>query len=342
MLISIEKLRSGENLPEDEMTQIMTQIMQGDCDDEQIEAFLVALSAKGETAEEITGAAKVLRNKALALNAPYDAVDCCGTGGDASGTYNISTAVSIVAAACGVPIAKHGNRAASSKSGTADVLEALGVNLDVPTQALEKSLEELGFAFLMAPHHHSAMKHVSAARKAIKKRTIFNLLGPLANPAGTQFQLLGVFDKQWMQPMATALHELGTKRAWIVHGSDGLDEITVTGETHVAMLDEHGDITERTLTPDNFGLKTWDMEALKGGEPEENAIALRAVLEGASGAYRDIVLANVAAVLVIHGSADDLKHGASKAATAIDNGAALELLTDYVTFSRDYITESHA
>lgn len=346
MLKYINKVQSGDNLSEAEMTDAMTQIMGGDITDENIESLLIALHNKGETAEEIIGAANVLREKASALQAPENAVDCCGTGGDASksdgGTYNISTAVSLVAAACGVPIAKHGNRAASSKSGTADVLEALGVNLDVPSWALENALEELGFAFLMAPHHHSAMKHVKTARQNIPHRTIFNLLGPLANPAGAELQLLGTFDKAWLEPMAHALHGLGTRRAWLVHGADGLDEITVTDKTHIAMLDEAGDITRKTLTPQDFGLKTWSIDDLKGGEPEENAIALRALLEGAHGAYRDIVLANVAAVLIIHESADDLMAGVEKAANAIDSGAAHKLLTDYITFSRQYMGDDSA
>lgn len=341
MLKIIEKIDSGDNLSEDEMTEVMTTIMQGEANDDEIESFLTSLCEKGETADEISGAAKVLRDKALSLNAPHNAVDCCGTGGDASGTYNISTAVAIVSAACGVPMAKHGNRAASSKSGTADVLEALGVNLDVPSWALENALKELNFAFLMAPNHHSAMKHVSAARKKIGKRTIFNLLGPLANPAGTEFQLLGVFDKQWLKPMAEALHSLGSQRAWVVHGADGLDEITVTDKTHIAIVNEKGDITQKTLTPDDFGLRTWQPQDLKGGEPEENALALRALLEGAHGAYRDIVLANVSAVLNIHAGTHDLKNSVQKATNIIDSGAALELLTDYITFSRQYMGQDN-
>jgi len=342
MLTHIDKLKSGENLSEDTMTQIMTRIMAGDVRADHLEDFLIALSEKGETADEITGAARVLRSQALTLKAPYDAVDCCGTGGDAQGahggTYNISTAVALVAAACGVPMAKHGNRAASSKSGTADVLEALGVNLDMPIPALEGALEEFRFAFLMAPHHHSAMKHVADARKAIGQktggRTIFNLLGPLANPAGTQLQLIGVFDKKWLKPMAEALHRLGTSRAWLVHGTDGLDEITVTGKTHIVTLNEEGNMEEKTLSPDDFGLQTHDISALKGGAPEDNARALRALLEGQKGAYRDIVLANAAAALVIHGTAADLKDGVRRGAEALDSGMAMEVLTDYITLSR--------
>ena len=322
-------------LSEEQMVEAMTQIMEGQVSDDDLAAFLVNMAERGETVEEITGAARVMREKASSIKAPYGAVDCCGTGGDASGTYNISTAVALVAASCGVPVAKHGNRAASSKSGAADVLEVLGVNLDMSKEKLEEALETIHFGFLMAPNHHSAMKHVVPVRKKLGTRTIFNLLGPLANPAGTRHQLIGVFDQKWMRPMAETLKNLGAKRAWVVHGDDGLDEITVTGPTHAVMLDQEGQIEEKTLTPQHFGLETHDLEKLKGGEAEENAQALRAVLEGQKCAYRDIVLANTAAVLVIHGSAEDLTDGVIKAASAIDNGLSLQTLKDYIAFSRE-------
>lgn len=321
-------------LSEDQMIAAMTNIMDGKSNDQAIESFLRGLAKRGETVEEITGAARVMREKATAINAPYNAVDCCGTGGDASGTYNISTAVAIVAAACGVPIAKHGNRAASSKSGAADVLEALGVNLDVPQEKLEEALKLYNFCFLMAPKHHTAIKYVMPARKAIGTRTIFNLLGPLANPAGTRNQLIGVYDKQWVEPIAQTLKNLGTKNAWVVHGHDGLDEITTTAPTDIAILKE-GEITTKTITPEHFGLESNDLEKLKGGNADENANALRAILEGQKCAYRNIVLANTAAVLCIHGKTDDLKEGVALASTEIDSGHAYQLLKDYIQFTRE-------
>lgn len=333
----IIKIQEGSVLEQETMESIMRNIMHGDVSDDQVEALLVSLSARGEAVSEITGAAKVLRDMASAINAPAGALDCCGTGGDASntqgGTYNISTAVAIVSAACGVPIAKHGNRAASSKSGAADVLEALGVNLDLNTAQLEDALAQFNFCFLMAPHHHQAMKHVMPVRKKIGERTIFNLLGPLANPAGTQLQLIGVYDQKWVHPMAEVLNNLGTKRAWVVHGHDGLDEITTTSSTDIAILDR-GKITERTITPADFGLEIADTADLKGGDAKENAIALRDVLNGELSAYRDIVLANVSAVLNISGQTDDLKQGVEIAAQAIDSGNALKILNGYVEYTQ--------
>lgn len=321
-------------LSEDQMIAAMNTIMNGESDDQAIEAFLRGLAERGETVEEITGAARVMREKATKIEAPYDSVDCCGTGGDASGTYNISTAVAIVSAACGVPIAKHGNRAASSKSGAADVLEAMGVNLDVPQNKLEEALKLYNFCFLMAPKHHAAIKYVMPARKAIGKRTIFNLLGPLANPAGTRHQLIGVFDKAWVEPLAETLKNLGTKSAWVVHGQDGLDEISTTAPTNIAILKE-GEIITKTITPEHFGLESADLEKLKGGDADENANALRAVLEGQKCAYRDIVLANTSAVLNIHGKTDDLKEGVAMAAEEIDSGHAYQVLKDYIQFTRE-------
>lgn len=319
-------------LSEETMITAMTGIMSGDCAHEDIKRFLSDMADRGATVDEITGAARVMREKAAAIEAPYDAVDCCGTGGDASGTYNISTAVAIVAAACGVPIAKHGNRSASSKSGAADVLEALGINLDAPQDKLEEALRKYNFAFLMAPNHHSAMRHVAHVRKKIGTRTIFNILGPLANPAKTKFQLLGVFDQALVTTLAEVLKNLGTTRAWVVHGADGLDEITTTAQTHIAKL-EGGDITETTLNPDSFGLPTANPQNLKGGLPKENAQALQEILKGAQNAYRDIVIANTAAVLCIAGKENSLHNASIKAASVLDNGAALELLEQYKDFT---------
>ena len=332
---ALNKIQGGAFLSEEEMIACMSEIMDGQWNDTEIASFLTGLSARGETVEEITGAAKVMREKALPINAPDGAVDCCGTGGDKSGTYNISTAVAIVAAACGVPVAKHGNRSASSKSGAADVLEALGINLDVPQDKLEEALAKFNFAFLMAPNHHKAMKYVMPVRKALGVRTIFNILGPLANPAKTKFQLLGVYDRALVVPMANVLKNLGTTSAWVVHGSDGLDEITTTGETYIAKLHD-GQITEERLSPENFGLEASNPDDLLGGMPEENAKALREILGGAHNAYRDIVVANTAAVLVISGQQSTLKGAADYAAQAIDSGDALNLLNDYAAYTQTY------
>ncbi len=334
MITSIlSKIQNGEHLSEDEMTSCMSQIMEGQWSNEQIAAFLMGLSMRKITVDEIVGAAKVMRDKALSINAPDGAVDCCGTGGDKSGTYNISTAVAIVVAACGIPVAKHGNRSASSRSGAADVLEELGINLNVPQEKLEEALRQFNFAFLMAPNHHSAMKYVVPVRKALGVRTIFNILGPLANPAKTKFQLLGVYDKDLVLPMAQALQKLGSNSAWVVHGSDGLDEITVTGETYIAKLD-NGKITEDKISPDYFGLPISPEEDLKGGTPEENAHALRDILGGKKNAYRDIVIANASAVLVISGKYSAINDDAVMAVSnVLDNGSAEKLLDDYATYT---------
>lgn len=332
---TLTNIQNGKSLSQDEMASCVNSIMEGEWSNGQISAFLMGLSVKGETVDEITGAATVMRNKALPINAPDNAVDCCGTGGDKSSTYNISTAVAIVAAACGVPIAKHGNRSASSKSGAADVLEALGINLNVPQEKLEEALRVYNFAFLMAPRHHAAMKYVVPVRKALGIRTIFNVLGPLANPAKTKFQLLGVFDKDLVLPIAKTLKNLGTTSAWVVHGSDGLDEITTTGETYCAILKD-GHIEECVIKPSDFGLDVSKAEDLIGGEPKENAAALRNILSGEKNAYRDIVTANTAAVLIISGKENDLKQAASKAQEALDSGRALKLLNDYIEFTQTY------
>jgi len=337
---STARLAQGQSLTEANMMECMTDIMGGKVAHEEIKSFLLALSQKGENVAEITGAAKIMREKASSIKAPHNAVDCCGTGGDQAGTYNISTAVAIVSAACGIPIAKHGNRASSSKSGAADVLEAMGVRLDVPREALEKALKTYRFAFLMAPNHHQSMKHVAAARKEIGQRTIFNILGPLANPAGTRYQLMGVYDKKWLMPLAETLKKLGTKRAWIVHSHDGLDEISISDQTDIVMLDENGKITEQTLSPEDFGLSAHPLTALIGGDEQDNAMALRAILEGERSAYRDIVLANTAAVLNIYGRECDLKKGAAIAADAIDSGFAWQNFCDYIAFTRSIEDEA--
>ena len=320
-------LITNRSLSESEMKSAMMAIMNGECLSEDIEVFLTEMASRGETVDEITGAARILRQKAKTINAPDDAIDCCGTGGDGVGTYNISTAVAIIAAACGIPIAKHGNRSASSKSGAADVLEALNINLEVSHERLESALDKLNFCFLMAPHHHSAMKHVVPVRKKLGFRTIFNLLGPLANPAGTKNQLIGVFDKKWLEPIAQTLARLGSEQAWIVHGSDGLDEITSTDETDVVRLKDDN-IDQFKLTPELLGLEKADTKELLGGDAKTNAKALMELLEGSPSAYRNIVLANTAAVINIHNQMD-LKEAVNIAAKAIDEGRALEILNQY-------------
>lgn len=330
----LKKVSQLSVLTEDEMIDAMTAIMNGKVGEDDLKAFLTHLAERGETADEITGAARVLRDKVDAIDAPKGTVDCCGTGGDGAGTLNISTAVALVAAACGVPVAKHGNRAASSKSGAADVLEALGVNLDMPKPKLEQALRELNFCFLMAPRHHAAMKHVMPVRKALGFRTIFNLLGPLANPAGARIQLLGVFDRKWVTPMAEALFNLGSDRAWVVHGSDGLDEITLAGATYLAAI-HNNRISEGLIRVDDFGLPRIRAEQIKGGDAKENAEAMRRMLGGERNAYRDIVMANAAAVLHLNGAARDLRDGVRRAAQAIDKKLALKVLDDYVAFSQE-------
>ena len=330
MIPHFEKTQQHQDLSRDEMREAMGFIMDGRANDESLEVFLSALSDKGETPDEITGAAQVLREKVTPATAPANAIDCCGTGGDASGTYNISTTVALVSAACGVPMAKHGNRASSSKSGAADVLEALGVNLDAPVDVLEEALHEIGFAFLMAPNHHSAMRHVAAVRKKMARRTIFNLLGPLANPAGTKRQLLGVFDRQWCKPMAEALCNLGSEAALVVHGAGGLDEISTLGDTHIVELKADQKLLDYDVTPRDFQLTQIEtLEPIQGGDAQENARALEAVLRGADNAYADIVVANSAAVLLLAGQFDDYTHAACRAREALDSGAALDILNRY-------------
>lgn len=330
----INKIQSGKTLNEAEMSDIIAHMMEGRALESDMELFLTTLATRLPDIAELVGAAKVLRAKAKTIQAPEGTIDCCGTGGDGLSTYNISTAVAIVAAACGAPVAKHGGGAATSKSGSADVLAELGVNLDMPPEKLEEALRRFNFAFLAAAKHHDAMKNMREVRRKIGRRTIFNMLGPLANPAGTKRQLVGVFDKNLLIPFAEVLKALGTEKACIVHGADGLDEISITGPTYIATLDK-GIIAETTLTPTDFGLPTHDMSELKGGDVQTNAQAMRDLLAGKKSAYRDIVLANVSAVLNLHGSAKDLKEGVNKAIHAIDSGAAQKTLENYIAFSKE-------
>jgi len=281
----------------------------------------MGLSIRGETVDEIAAAATVIRAKAQTIAAPPGAIDTCGTGGDASGTYNISTAAAIVIAACGVPVAKHGNRAVSSKSGSADVLTALGVDIGADQSLVLRSLHENNLCFLMAPRHHAAMRHVAPVREEMGLRTLFNLLGPLSNPAGTKRQLLGVFAERWVTPLAEVLGLLGAERAWVVHGSDGLDELTVTGPSSVAEWHQ-GRVTRFEVTPEAAGLPRAPAGSLKGGDAPYNAAALRRLLEGETGPYRDVVLLNAGAALVVADKASGLTDGVAMAAAALDEGRA--------------------
>jgi len=321
----IHRLTQGELFNIKDAQTAFEFLISGDATDAQIGAFLIGLAARGETIQEIIGAVQAMRGKQLPIDAPTDAVDCCGTGGDGANTFNISTAVSFIAAGCGVPVAKHGNRSASSKSGAADVLEALGINLTAPTTAHYKALRRHNICFLMAQKHHPAAKHVAPVRSQLGTRTIFNLLGPLLNPAGTKKQLIGVYDKKWMKPLAEVLKILGSETAWIVHGSDGLDEITTTGKTFVTEL-RKGKIQSFEIHPHEVDIGLYTLEDLKGGTPQENAQALKELLNGKRGAYRDIALLNSAAVLVVADKAQNLKEGFAMAAHSLDNGLALNAL----------------
>ena len=306
-------------------------IMDGRVADEAIARFLVELAERGETVDEVVAAVGALRARMLPVEAPTGAIDVCGTGGDAMGSLNVSTAVAIVVAALGVPVAKHGNRAASSRAGAADTLAALGIELDRPPAFAEACLAELGIAFLFAANHHPAMARVAAVRRALGRRTIFNLLGPLANPAEVRRQLLGVFGAAWIEPIAGALARLGSEAAMVVHGGDGLDELTVTGSSAFARL-EGGLVALGEVVPEDAGLGRHAPAALIGGTPAENAAALVRLLAGERGAYRDIVLLNAAGALMVAGRAAAWPQGAALAAEVIDGGAAADLLARWVAF----------
>ena len=328
----IGKVADGNSLTQDEATHAFDIIMSGEATPAQIGGFLMALRVRGETIAEITGAATTMRAKALKVAAPAGAIDIVGTGGDGSGSYNISTAAAIVTAACGVPVAKHGNRNLSSKSGSSDVLAALGVNLDADLAHVERAIAEAGIGFMMAPLYHGAMKHVGGPRVELGTRTIFNLLGPLTNPAGVKRQFSGAFSRDWIVPMATVLGNLGCERAWVVHGSDGLDELTTTGPSYVADLND-GKVTTFEVSPEDAGIALAQPSDLKGGDPAHNAKALKAVLTGEPGPFRDVVVYNTAAALLIAGKAADLKDGVEQAQVAIDDGSAYETLDKLIAIT---------
>jgi len=328
----IAKAASGEPFDVEEARQVFDIMMAGDATPTQIGAILMALRVRGETIDEITGAVSAMRARMTPVEAPEGAMDIVGTGGDASGTYNISTCSALVVAGAGVPVAKHGNRALSSKSGAADVLSSLGIKLDIDAEHIGRCIREAGIGFMFAPNHHSAMRHVGPSRVELGTRTIFNLLGPLCNPANVKHYMLGVFAAEWVEPLARVLANLGAETAWVVHGSDGLDEITTTGPTHVAELKD-GAIRTFEVSPSDFGLPTASPALLKGGSGKENAVALMGVLKGESGAYRDIVLANSAAALIVAGLAETISDGMALAADSINSGKALATLDRLVSIS---------
>jgi len=321
----IGKVATGAALSRAEAAAAFDRMMSGEATPSQMGGLLMALRVRGETVDEITGAVAAMRAKMLTVTAPADAVDIVGTGGDGSGSVNVSTCASFIVAGTGVPVAKHGNRALSSKSGAADVLAALGVKIDITPEHVGRCIAEAGIGFMFAPTHHPAMKNVGPTRVELATRTIFNLLGPLSNPAGVKRQMVGVFSKHWVEPLAQVLKNLGADSVWVVHGSDGLDEITLTGPTFVAAL-EDGRIRTFEIAPEDAGLSRVAGEALKGGDAEANARALRSVLEGKPSAYRDVALINAAAALVVAGKARTLKEGVALGATSLDTGAAAERL----------------
>jgi len=330
----ISKVATGAELTVQESASAFDRMMSGEATPSQMGALLMGLRVRGETVDEITGAVTTMRAKMLPVTAPQDAIDVVGTGGDASGSYNISTCAAFIVAGAGVPVAKHGNRALSSRSGAADVLGALGVRIDIGPEAIARCISEAGIGFMFAPLHHPAMKHVGPTRVELGTRTIFNLLGPLSNPAGVKRQMVGVFSRHWIEPIAKVLGRLGSERAMVVHGSDGLDEITTAGPTSVASL-ENGNVRTFEIKPDDVGLPKADPKRLLGGDAEANAAALLAVLKGEKSAYRDVAMFNAAAALVVAGRAKDFADGMALARTSIDSGEAEGRLDRLIAVSND-------
>ena len=343
---AVDKLQRPEDLTRAESREVLEQLLSGSVPDAEIMALLVALRDKGEQVEELVGFAEVMRAKASeglreagvnieSLQQGGPLLDTCGTGGDEKGTFNVSTATALVAAAAGIRVAKHGNRSISSRCGSADVLEALGVKIDIPLERIPECLDKVGMVFLFAPRLHLAMKHVMSARRALKAKTVFNLLGPLTNPLGASVQLVGVYDRARTGLMARVLSEVGTRRAFVVAGNDGIDEITTTGPTQVSETDG-GKVSTREVTPEDFGLARAPSEALRGGDPEANARLMRELLKGEMGPLRDLVLANASAALVIAGQASGFRDGVARAAEVIDSGAALQKLHALVAITREF------
>ena len=322
----IEKLLSGISLSQIEAKNIMGKIMSGHFDDSQISGFLIALRSKGENYQEIAGFAEAMREKMTHVDSIENAIDMCGTGGDSSGTFNISTAASFVVAAAGVPVAKHGNRSMTSKSGSADVLTALEVDITLPPEKVYECIHDIGIGFMFAPSLHPAMKHAMAARKSLAVRTVFNILGPLCNPARVKRQVMGIFDGKLNKKIANVLKLLGSVHAMVVHGDDGLDEITTTGSTSFTELRPNGEIVSGTMSPSEFGISLSDLESIKGGEPDYNAQIIKRVFSGEHGPHRDIVLLNAAAGILVGGKSDTIQGGIDIARECVDSGAAREVL----------------
>ena len=330
----IGKVATGATLSREESAGAFEQMMAGEATPSQMGALLMALRVRGETVEEITGAVMAMRAKMLRVDAPPDAIDVVGTGGDASGSFNISTCAALIVAGAGVPVAKHGNRALSSRSGAADVLAALGVNIDLTPEQIGHCIQEAGIGFMFAPSHHPATKNVNPTRVELGTRTIFNLLGPLSNPAGVRRQMIGVFSRQWTEPLAQVLKNLGADCVWVVHGSDGLDEITTSGPTSVTAL-EGGKVRSFEISPEEVGLAKAKREALRGGDASTNARAVQEVLEGKKSAFRDVALFNAAAALLVAGKAKDLKAGLDLATHSLDSGEAEGRLDRLIVVSND-------
>src|SRR5438552_2106682 len=328
----IAKCAGGQSLSREEARSAFDVLMSGEATPSQIGGFLMALRVRGETVDEITGAVEIMREKMTKVEAPADAIDIVGTGGDASGSYNISTCAAFVTAGTGLRIAKHGNRALSSKSGSADVLAALGVKIDLMPEQISRCIKEAGCGFMFAPAHHSSMKHVGPSRVELGTRTIFNLLGPLSNPAGVKRQVTGVFAKAWVEPLAHVLNNLGSERAWICHGEGGFDEIVPCGTSWIADL-KGGKVTLSEIRPEDVGIARSSPADLKGGDAAYNAEALRGVLEGKKNAFRDAAVMTAAAALLVAGKAKDLKEGVAQAQKSVDGGAARQVLETLVKVS---------
>jgi anthranilate phosphoribosyltransferase len=328
----IGKVATGATLSREEAASAFDSMMSGEATPSQMGALVMALRVRGETVDEITGAVSVMRAKMLRVDAPANAVDIVGTGGDGSGSVNVSTCASFIVAGAGIPVAKHGNRALSSRSGAADVLAALGVKIDLKPEEVGNCVKEAGIGFMFAPAHHPAMKNVGPTRVELATRTIFNLLGPLSNPAGVKRQMVGVFSRQWVEPLAQVLKNLGSEAAWVVHGSDGLDEITLTGPTFVAAL-ENGTIRTFEVSPDEADLPRCSHEGLKGGDAAANAVALMSVLDGMPSPYRDVALLNAAAALLVAGRAKTLREGVAIGRDSLDSGAAAARLKQLIAVS---------
>lgn len=323
---AISKVIQAQNLTQDEMVTVMNEIMSGQATPAQIASFITALRIKGETVDEITGGAIVMREKVTKINVEGDVVDTCGTGGDGLHTFNISTISAFVVAGCDIKVAKHGNKSVSSKCGSADLLMSFGVNIEILPAEIEKCIKEVGIGFLFAPKLHLAMKYAIGPRSEIGIRTIFNILGPLTNPAGAKRQLLGVYDESLTETLAHVLKNLGSKRVFIVHGEEGLDEISICGRTKISELKENGDISTYWITPEDFGLKRASLDEIKGGDVDKNLDMALEVLKGKDGARREAILLNSAFGIMAGGKADTVEQGIELAAKSIDSGAALEKL----------------